>query len=91
MTTMKNSIHAEESCSFPDFSLCGVFGSHGKVAAHFVQLCGRSADALHLRLRHLHRLPSNLGSVSYPAGVRVHLLHPLFRCNCHHRGHRAFQ
>ncbi len=69
---------------------CGVFGSHGKVAAHFVQLCGRSADALHLRLRHLHRLPSNLGSVSYPAGVRVHLLHPLFRCNCHHRGYRAF-
>ena len=49
-----------------------------------------SADALHLRLRHLHRLPSNLGSVSYPAGVRVHLLHPLFRCNCHHRGYRAF-
>ena len=21
---------------------------------------------------------------------RVHLLHPLFRCNCHHRGYRAF-
>ena len=61
-----------------------------EVAAHFVQLCGRSADALHLRLRHLHRLPSNLGSVSYPAGGRVHLLHPLFRCNCHHRGYRAF-
>lgn len=39
---------------------------------------------------HLHRLPSNLGSVSYPAGGRVHLLHPLFRCNCHHRGYRAF-
>ena len=27
---------------------------------------------------------------SYPAGGRVHLLHPLFRCNCHHRGYRAF-
>ena len=26
----------------------------------------------------------------YPAGGRVHLLHPLFRCNCHHRGYRAF-
>ena len=84
-------VYAEENCSFPGFSLCGVSGYDGKMAAHVVQLCGRSADALHLRLRHLHRLPSNLGSVSYPAGGRVHLLHPLFRCNCHHRGHWTFQ
>ena len=74
---------------FPISLFVAFFGSDGKVAAHVVQLCGRSADALHLRLRHLHRLPSNLGSVSYPASVRVHLLHPLFRCNCHHRGYRA--
>ena len=83
-------VYAEENCSFPGFSLCGVSGYDGKMAAHVVQLCGRSADALHLRLRHLHRLPPDLGSVSYPAGGRVHLLHPLFRCNCHHRGYRAF-
>ena len=80
-----------ENCSFPDFSLCGVSSSDGKVAANPVQLCSCSADALHLRLRHLHCLPSDLESVLYPAGGRVHLLHPLFRCNCHHRGHRAFQ
>ena len=84
-------VYAEENCSFPGFSLCGVSGYDGKMAAHVVQLCGRSADALHLRLRHLHRLPPDLGSVSYPAGGRVHLLHPLFRCNCHHRGHWTFQ
>ena len=29
--------------------------------------------------------------VFYPAGGRVHLLYSLFRCNCHHRGHRAVQ
>ena len=84
-------VYAEENCSFPDFSLCGVSSSDGKVAANPVQLCSCSADALHLRLRHLHCLPSDLESVLYPAGSRVHLLHPLFRCNCHHRGHRAFQ
>ena len=84
-------VYAEENCSFPDFSLCGVSSSDGKVAANPVQLCSRSADALHLRLRHLHGLPSDLESVLYPAGGRVHLLHPLFRCNCHHRGHRAVQ
>ena len=82
---------AEENCSFPDFSLCGVSSSDGKVAANPVQLCSCSADALHLRLRHLHCLPSDLEPVLYPAGGRVHLLHPLFRCNCHHRGYRAFQ
>ena len=46
---------------------------------------------VYLRLRHLHCLPSDLEPVLHPAGGRVHLLHPLFRCNCHHRGHRAFQ
>ena len=84
-------IYAEENGSFPDFSLCGLSSSDGKVAANPVQLCSCSADALHLRLRHLHCLPSDLESVLYPAGGRVHLLHPLFRCNCHHRGHRAVQ
>ena len=55
-----------------------------------VQLCSCSADALHLRLRHLHCLPSDLESVPYLAGSRIPLLCPLFRRNCHHRGHRAF-
>ena len=82
---------AEENCSFPDFSLCGVSSSDGKVAANPVQLCSCSADALHLRLRHLHCLPSDLESVPYLAGSRIPLLCPLFRRNCHHRGHRAVQ
>ena len=89
--TEMSETYAEENCSFPDFSLCGLSSSDGKVAANPVQLCSCSADALHLRLRHLHCLPSDLESVLYPAGGRVHLLHPLFRCNCHHRGHRAVQ
>lgn len=79
------------SSSFPDFSLCGVSSSDGKVAANPVQLCSCSADALHLRLRHLHCLPSDLESVPYLAGSRIPLLCPLFRRNCHHRGHRAVQ
>ena len=48
-------------------------------------------DALHLRLRHLHRLPPDLGSVFHSAGGRVYLLRSLFRRNCHHRGHRTVQ
>ena len=82
---------AEENCSFPDFSLCGVSGSDGKVAANPVQLCSCAVDALHLRLRHLHCLPSDLESVPYLAGSRIPLLCPLFRRNYHHRGHRAVQ
>ena len=38
-------------------------GSDGKVAAHSVQLCCRAVDAVYLWLRHLHRLPPDLGSV----------------------------
>ena len=84
-------VYAEENCSFPDFSLCGVSSSDGKVAANPVQLCSCSADALHLRLRHLHCLPSDLKSIPYLAGSRIPLLCLLFRRNCHHRGHRAVQ
>ena len=83
--------HAEENCSFPDFSLCRFSGSAGKVAAHSVQLYSRPADALHLRLRHLYRLLPTLDSVLYPAGSRICLLHSLFRCDRHHRGHPAIQ
>ena len=39
----------------------------------------------------LHCLPSDLESVPYLAGSRIPLLCPLFRRNCHHRGHRAVQ
>ena len=53
---------------FPVSLFVAFSGSDGEVAAHVVQLCGCSADALHLRLRHLHCLPPDLGSVLYPAG-----------------------
>ena len=37
-------------------------------AAHSVQLCCRAVDAVYLWLRHLHRLPPDLGSVFDSAG-----------------------
>ena len=59
---------AEVHGACPDLSVCSFSGSDGKVAAYLVQLYCCAIDAVYFRLRHLHRLPPDLGSVFDSAG-----------------------
>ena len=56
------------------------------IGLYSVQLCCRAVDAVYLWLRHLHRLPPDLGSISDSAGCRISLLCPFCRRNCNGGG-----